>query len=156
MSLCSVVLRTAETLSGKKMESFDILRYNSLCERRDATRALPKKQCKRGPCNGPQQPFGLVVSVCTDSILNGYTGRLHVTLCPSTLQTVTTGGLNPQESFLTVLDVECIDTKVRANRSGYQGTGDVFPGHDMWSLPSDQYFVSVFLTCGGRTSRECR
>ncbi|CAM9149637.1 unnamed protein product, partial [Ectocarpus sp. 13 AM-2016] len=45
------------------------------------------------------------------SILNGNTGRLHVTLCPSTLQTVTTGGLNPHESFLTVLDVECIDTK---------------------------------------------
>ncbi|CAN0064563.1 unnamed protein product, partial [Ectocarpus sp. 12 AP-2014] len=45
------------------------------------------------------------------SILNGNTGRLHVTLCPSTLQTVTTGGLNPHESFLTVLDVECIDAK---------------------------------------------
>ncbi|CAM9322343.1 unnamed protein product, partial [Hapterophycus canaliculatus] len=45
------------------------------------------------------------------SLLNGVTGRLHVTLCPSSLQTVITGGLNPQESFLTVLDVECVDTK---------------------------------------------
>ena len=46
------------------------------------------------------------------SILNGVTGRLHATLCPSSLQTVTTGGINPQDSFLTVLDVECVDTKV--------------------------------------------
>eukprot|EP00903_Cladosiphon_okamuranus_P013127 g12243.t1 len=45
------------------------------------------------------------------SVLNGVTGRLHATLCPSSLQTVTTGGINPQDSFLTVLDVECVDTK---------------------------------------------
>lgn len=38
-----MILRTVETLSSaEKMESFDILRYISHCERRDATRALPK------------------------------------------------------------------------------------------------------------------
>lgn len=47
------------------------------------------------------------------SILNGVTGRLHATLCPSSLQTVSTGGINPHDSFLTVLDVECVDNKVR-------------------------------------------
>lgn len=46
------------------------------------------------------------------SIMQGTTGRHHMTLCPNTLQAVATGGLNPPESFLTVLDVECIDSKV--------------------------------------------
>lgn len=50
------------------------------------------------------------------SVLNGVTGRLHTTLCPSSLQTVTTGGLNPHDSFLTVLDVECVDAKVSWER----------------------------------------
>lgn len=46
------------------------------------------------------------------SIMQGTTGHHHMTLCPSTLQAVATGGVNPHESFLTVLDVECIDAKV--------------------------------------------
>lgn len=54
----------------------------------------------------------VVVSALVFSLCNGVTGQHHLTLCPSTLQTVATGGLNPQESFLTVLDVECIDAKV--------------------------------------------
>lgn len=51
------------------------------------------------------------------SVLNGVTGRHHATLCPSSLQTVTIGGINPQDSFLTVLDVECVDTKVRYTKA---------------------------------------
>ncbi|CAM9704881.1 unnamed protein product, partial [Sphacelaria rigidula] len=47
------------------------------------------------------------------SLLNATTGQLHLTACPNTLQTVTIGGVNPHESFLAVLDVECIDSKVR-------------------------------------------
>lgn len=73
------------------------------------------------------------------SIMQGTTGRHHMTLCPNTLQAVATGGVNPPESFLTVLDVECIDAKV----GNTPDRSDTSPFHDLDPLgeEADPWFI---------------
>lgn len=62
-------------------------------------------------CSLPSDLGSCPIYCC--SVMNGATGDHYATLCPSTLQTVALGSLHLHESFLTVLDVESIDSKVR-------------------------------------------